>query len=156
MSIIYNIPELEFKVYVNGRSVYTEGIPEDSWKISFASGYNSVKVVFRCLNCSLTRAMLTVQKGAKEDVCPYDCGPTSSKSEEVATIVGSIAANTTQTLEFEASNRTFTEGDGVYTLSIYAKSAVDGSWNEYDILLSAVGTELQTSNGLSLYTINAE
>ncbi len=57
---------------------------------------------------------------------------------------GSIAANVQQTINVTVNATNFTEGNGDYTVSLYVKSAIDGSWNEYHFFVTVDEEDFKT------------
>lgn len=57
---------------------------------------------------------------------------------------GSIAANVQHTINIPVNATNFSEGNGDYTISLYVKSAIDGSWNEYHFFITVDEEDFKT------------
>ena len=121
-----SLPWLSFKPLLIG-----EPYEEKPRYISFAPGFNKIKVTFRS-NMSLNYIDARITR--LEDLRGVNVGQLGDQ------IVGSLAANTFYDLVINVNRETFIYGGGAYVLSIYAKSATDGTWSETLFLLT-VGEE---------------
>jgi len=100
-------------------------------RVSFNAPYNRVDIRFTPTNCSLSYYEVRIT-GVND---PYDI--------EVGNLAywnTNIAANATHSFSFPVNSTLFDAGDGTYRVSLYAKSAVDGSW-DVAYLLFTVGNE---------------
>lgn len=109
----------------------TSILPISGSKISYNSGHNSVTVTYTS-DISLIYEEIRVTKGST--------GYAIGQGTKVHVDGGSIAANVSHTCTFEVNSINFSEGDGLYTISLYVKNAIDGTWNEIHYFIT-VGNE---------------
>lgn len=118
--------------------------PVSGSRISYQTGHNSVTVSYTS-DMSLVYEEIRVTKGNDN----YDIG--------VGTLVhvnsGSIAANVQHNCTFAVNSTNFSEGDGLYTISLYVKNTADGSWNEYHFFITVDDKDFITSDNKDLMVV---
>lgn len=117
--------------------------------VSFQSGHNSIVITYTS-DVSLIYEEVRITKNPVINGSTTGSGTTGSATTSsepdmgydigVGVLAhytsGSIAANTQQTINVTVNATNFSEGNGDYTVSLYVKSAVDGSWNEYHFFIT--------------------
>lgn len=118
--------------------------PVDGSRVSFKNGHNSITVTYRS-DISLVYEEIRVTKGTTG----YDIGV----GAKVHSNAGSISANENHTCTFAVNSTNFSEGDGIYTISLYVKAEQDGSWNEYHFFITVDDKDFITSDNKDLMVV---
>lgn len=118
--------------------------PSDGSHVSFQTGHNIVSLTFTS-DISLVYAEVRITKGT----IGYDIGVGNLATYTA----GSIPASTPYTLSFAVNSTSFSEGDGLYTVSLYVKNSIDGSWNEYHFFITVDGNDFITSESENLKVV---
>lgn len=101
-------------------------------RASFIAPYNKINIEMTPTNCSLSYFEVRVT-GSEES---YDIGVGAN-----AYWTTNIAANLTHTFTIEINSTNFSLGDRDYRISLYAKSALDGSWDVTYLFFTVDGEE---------------
>lgn len=127
--------------------------------ISFQEGHNSIVINYTS-DISLIYEEVRITKNPDLDVPVAGEATTGTASAEeepdmgydigVGVLAhftsGSIAANVQHTINVAVNATNFSEGNGDYTISLYVKSAIDGSWNEYHFFITVDDEDFKTYN----------
>ena len=108
-------------------------------RVSFTPPYNKIDVTFSLLETSLS--YYEVRVTGEND--PYDIGI----GNLAFTPLTNLALNKTHTCSISVTPEIFDKGDGVYRVSFYAKSALDGTWDVTCLLLTVDGLCIQLADG---------
>lgn len=109
-------------------------------RASFTSPYNKISITMTPTNCSLSFYEVRVT-GSEEE---YDIGKGSRAYWST-----NIAANVSYTFTIDIAPENFTLGDGTYRISLYAKSALDDSWDVTYLFFTVGGEEFTLADGSS-------
>lgn len=101
-------------------------------RASFIAPYNKINIEMTPTNCSLSYFEVRVT-GSEES---YDIGVGAN-----AYWTTNIAANLTHTFTIEINSTNFSLGDRDYRISLYAKSALDDSWDVTYLFFTVDGEE---------------
>lgn len=129
-------------IELNGQEVELDG----TYKVSFSSPYNKIDITFSPLNTSLT--YYEVRVTLEDD--PYDIEVGS-----LAYANASIPQNKAHNFSINITPEIFNKGDGVYRISLYAKSATDGSW-DITYLFFTLDGYLQLADGLTFSVVTTK
>jgi hypothetical protein len=135
-------PLIEYtSIKLNGTEVELNGIA----RVSFSSPYNKIDITFQPTNTSLSYYEVRVT----EDSESYDIGIGNR-----AYATTSIPLNTPHTFSLNVTPDIFDKGDSVYRISLYAKSALDGSWDIAYLFITLNDGYFQLADG-SLFNVVA-
>lgn len=109
-------------------------------RASFTSPYNKISITMTPTNCSLSFYEVRVT-GLEEE---YDIGVGTQAYWNT-----NIAANTPLQFAIDINAKTFTLGDGTYRISLYARSALDNSWDVTYLFFTIGGEEFTLADGSS-------
>jgi hypothetical protein len=122
----FNTPLLEYtSIQLNGTEVELNGTARA--RVSFSSPYNKIDITFKPTNTSLSYYEARVT----EDGEPYGIGVGNR-----AYTATSIPLNASHTFSLNITPDVFDKGDSVYRISLYAKSALDGSWDTVHLFIT--------------------
>jgi hypothetical protein len=109
-------------------------------RASFIAPYNKINIEMTPTNCSLSYFEVRVTESEES----YDIGVGAN-----AYWTTNIAANSTHTFTIEINSTNFSLGDGDYRISLYAKSALDDSWDVTYLFFTVGGEEFTLADGSS-------
>lgn len=131
----FNTPLIEYtSIKIHDKEVELDGAA----RVSFSSPYNQIDITFQPTNTSLSYYEVRVT----EDGEPYDIGVGNC-----AYVATSIPLNAAHKFSISVNSTTFDKGDCVYRISLYAKSALDGSWDIAYLFITLDGYSFQLSDG---------
>ena len=107
-------------------------------RVSFQSPYNKINVKMTPTNCSLSYFEVRVT-GSEEE---YDIGKGVK-----AYWTTNIAANASHEFTIDVNSSNFMLGDGTYRISLYAKSALDDSWDVTYLFFTVSGEQFILADG---------
>lgn len=126
----------------------TEITLDGNYRVSFNPPYNKVDITFTLLETSLSYYEARVTADA--DSHGIGIGNLAFTPET------NLALNRTHTVSINVTPEVFNKGPGVYRVSLYAKSALDGTWDVTYLLLTIDDFCLQLSDGAILGVGTAE
>ena len=132
-------------ITINGVSIALSG----SCKASFNPPYNRIDVTIIPTSCSLSYYEVRVTKAD----AAHDIGVGA-----LAYWATNLAKSQAHDFQIPVNSSVFSEGDGDYRISLYARNAIDGSW-DVTYLLFTVGGELfkpSDSSGFEVLTVREE
>ena len=109
-------------------------------RASFRSPYNQISIKMTPTNCSLSYYEVRVTEAESE----YDIGKGTQ-----AYWTTNIAANSSHSFIININTETFTAGDGTYRIGLYARSALDDSWDVTYLFFTVSGEEFILADGSS-------
>ena len=121
-------------IAINGQSISLEG----DCRASFSSPFNKIDITMTPTNCSLSCYEVRVTEVDE----PYDI-----EVGNQAYWTTSIPANKSHTFSINITPEIFNKGDGVYRISLYAKSAIDGSWDVTYLFFTLDNVQFLLSDG---------
>ena len=125
----------------------TEILLSTTCRASFNSPYNKINIKMTPTNCSLSYYEARVT--GSED--PYDIG--------VGTLAywsSNIAANASHSFTIDINAKNFSLGDGKYRISLYARSALDDSWDVTYLFFTVSGEEFTLADGSSFEVLTTK
>lgn len=142
------------KINTNNVALSSEG------RVSFNAPYNRIDIKFTPLNCSLSYYEVRVTRD--DSLTPYDIGVGN-----LAYWTSNVQLNKQHSFSIPVTkdagdhSSLFPDENVKYRISMYAKSAVDGSWDvAYIFFVAGSGTDEQfvpaSSSGLEVITTRTE
>lgn len=129
----YTTPVIEYKkIQVNNKDIALSG----SAKVSFTAPYNKINIIIHPLT-EISYYEVRVTEVSED----YDIGV-----GECAYWTTAVPLNTDTSFIININNKIFNKGDGTYRISLYAKSAIDGSWDVSYILFTIDGEQFVPSD----------
>lgn len=116
-------------------------------RASFIAPYNRIIIDMTPTNCSLS--YFEVRVTGLEDT--YDIGIGAR-----AFCTTNIAANAKYTFNIDINAENFALGDGSYRISLYAKSALDDSWDVTYLFFTVGGEEFILADGSNLEVLTTQ
>lgn len=138
-------PIMEYNLSINGQSIIVNDT--SSIRASFNPPYNVISGTFKSTNISLSR--FEVRVTAADADYDIDLGTRPYY------IVSNISANSVHKFSFEINKENFNLGNINYRISLYARSALDGTWDVTNILFDLNDLLLVPSDnytGLEVYS----
>ncbi len=131
----FNTPLIEYtSIKIHGKEVELDGAA----RVSFSSPFNRIDITFQPTNTSLSYYEVRVT----EDGEPYDIGVGNR-----AYVATSIPLNAAHTFSLNVTPDIFDKGDSIYRISLYAKSALDGSWDIAYLFIALTDGYFQLADG---------
>lgn len=121
-------------IKINNVDVLLDG----NCRASFNSPFNKINVTMTPTNCSLS--YYEVRVTGIDD--PYDI-----EVGNLAYWTASVAQNKTHSFTININETLFNKGNGVYRISLYAKSAIDGSWDTSYLLFTVDNNQFVLADG---------
>jgi len=113
----YSTPEINYKsIKINNVDVALSGTAN----VSFQSPYNRIDIVMRPIEHTPSYYEVRITKENEA----YDIG-----LGNLAYMNQSVPLNADTSFSINVNSTNFNKGDGLYRISLYAKSSVDGSWD---------------------------
>lgn len=122
-------------ISINGKEITFD---TDTCRVSFNPPFNEIKVSMAPTNCSLSYYEVRVTEASE----PYDI-----EVGNLAHWTTNIALNKTYSFIIPVNSTLFNKGNGMYRISFYAKSAIDGSWDVAYLLFTVDGFYLVAEDG---------
>lgn len=127
----YSTPKVTYKsITINSVEV---ALSSSTAKVSFESPYNRINIVMRPTESSLSYYEVRVTKENEA----YDIG-----LGNLAYMNQSVPLNADTSFSINVNSNIFNGGDGLYRVSLYAKSSTDGSWDVTYLLFGLNSGEL--------------
>ncbi len=130
-------------IRINGKDISLSS----SCRASFIAPYNKINIEMAPTNCSLSYFEVRVTGLDAE----YDIGVGAK-----AYWTTNIAANAKHTFTIDINSENFTLGDGAYRISLYARSALDGSWDVTYLFFTVSGEQFILADGLEFGVITTK
>ena len=124
----------------------TEVTLDGTYRVSFSPPYNKVEITFSLLESSLSYYEVRVTR--ETDPYGIGVGTLAQRPSGEKLSLSNLALNHSHTISIAVCPEVFNQGDGVYRVSLYAKSALDGTWDVTYLLFTISDGYLYTSDGL--------
>jgi len=126
---IYTTPSINYKsITINNTEILLGG----SVKCSFQAPYNKIDIVMRPIESSISYYEVRSTYGNAD----WDIG-----AGKLLYWNQTVPLDRDTMFSININQTNFDSGDGVYRISMYAKSAIDGSWDVSYLLFEVGGTD---------------
>lgn len=129
-------------IKLDGKEVELDG----NYKVSFSSPYNKIDITLSPINTSLSYYEVRVTLDGE----PYDI-----EVGNRAYATTNLPQNRSHNFSIDITPELFDRGDGIYRISLYAKSATDGSW-DITYLFFTLDGYLQLADGLTFSVVTTK
>ena len=137
----YSTPEINYKsIKVNNVDIALSSTAA----VSFQPPYNRIDIVMRPIESAPSYYEVRITKENEE----YDIG-----LGILAYMNQSVPLNTDTSFSIDVNSTNFNKGDGLYRVSLYAKSSIDGSWDVTYLVFTLNDECLQTSDGQDIVVV---
>lgn len=116
-------------------------------KASFNSPYNKIEVRLKPTTTSLSYYEVRVTQA--DEVADIGVGT-------LAYWATNISANDITTFSIDINAKNFSHGDNKYRISLYAKSAIDGSWDISYLVFTLTDTQVLLKDGSALGVLTTQ
>lgn len=106
-------------------------------RASFNAPHNRIDVTMTPTNCSLSYYEVRITAVDAD----YDIGVGKLAYSDV-----NVMANAAYSFSIDVNSTNFTLGDATYRIGLYARSAIDGSWDVTYLLFTTDGYQFETSS----------
>lgn len=132
-----NPPLIDYKsIKINDKDV----LLGDECKASFSSPYNLIEIRLSSLNYSISYYEIRVTKDGDE----YDIGVGNR-----IYWTSNLETDKIYYIPLSVNEENFNQGDGVYRISLYARNALDGSWDVTYIFCTIANDMFTLADGSS-------
>lgn len=111
-------PNVTYEFYINGQKLST-----NSCRASFNSPYNKITIKLQP-DVSLSYWEARVTPDAAHTIDEYDIG-----EGILANWCSNVPTTSQTTVVIDINSTNFTQGEGIYRISLYSKSSIDGAWD---------------------------
>ena len=138
-------PIMEYNISINNQSITVNS--ENPIRASFNPPFNIISGTYKSTNISLSRFEIRIT--AADADFDIDLGTRPYYA------TANISANSVHEFSFEINEENFNLGNITYRISLYARSALDGTWDVTNVLFDLNGLQLDPSDefdGIEVYS----
>lgn len=133
--------------YLSIKIAETDILLSSTCKASFKSPYNKINIQLKPTTASLSYYEVRITQA--DEVADIGVGT-------LAYWATNISANTVTTFSIDINAKNFSHGDNTYRISLYAKSAIDGSWDVSYLYFTLEDTQFMLADGVEFAVLTTQ